>query len=392
MVDTIKTLPAFKTYVDIITILATGYKDVGPIDIGPIFSTYSFNDLEGSRLKFGGRTNNLFSNKIQLSGYGAYGFRDYQFKYGAGFEYFLPGKSYTSFGGSYKDDVEQLGKTISSFSSDNLVVTALSRINSNRFNETKQEQLFYETDPLTGLTTNISFYHRELAPLHNIEFSYYTDDTKTTTRNYINSSEIALSVRYAYHERFVHSGRKGAVGVKSTRISLGSDFPIVKITYTKGIKDILHSEFNYDKIRLQINNYFHFKNFGHTYYDIETGKVWKVVPYPLLEVHKGNETYTYNSDLFNLMNYFEFVSDQFFSVMLVQHFDGFFLDHIPLLRKLKLREVASVNYLIGSISQGNLDILTDPNIFYTFSKPYIEAGVGIENILKILRIDLIKRF
>jgi hypothetical protein len=78
--------------------------------------------------------------------------------------------------------------------------------------------------------------------------------------------------------------------------------------------------------------------------------------------------------------------------MLVQHFDGFFLDHIPLLRKLKLREVASVNYLIGSISQGNLDILTDPNIFYTFSKPYIEAGVGIENILKILRIDLIKRF
>jgi hypothetical protein len=109
-------------------------------------------------------------------------------------------------------------------------------------------------------------------------------------------------------------------------------------------------------------------------------------------VHKGNETYTYSQNLFNLMNYFEFVSDEFFSAMAVHHFAGFFLDHFPLLRKLKLREVVTANFLIGRVSDANRNILTEPDVFYSLSKPYIEAGVGIENILKFGRVDLIKRF
>jgi hypothetical protein len=392
MVDTLKTLPAFKTYVDIITILATGYKDVGPIDVGPLFSLYSYNDLEGNRVKLGGRTNNKFSNKIQLFGYGAYGTKDENLKYGGGFEYFFPGKSFTSFGATYKDDVEQLGKSISSFSSDNLVVTALSRLASNRFNRSQQEQFFFETDPWKGLTLNIAFLHRELTPLRNLDFSYYVDESQTRTSNSINTSEVSFSVRYAYHEKFIESGRKGAVGIKSTRISLGSDYPITKVTFTHGLKDVINSQFDYEKVRLQVYDYIYFGNFGHTYYNFEAGKIWGTIPYPLLEVHKGNETYTYSADLFNLMNYFEFVSDQFVSAMAVHHFDGFFLDHIPLLKKLKLREVVSANAVIGSISEANRKILTDPDVFFTLSKPYVEAGIGVENILKFGRVDLIKRF
>jgi hypothetical protein len=378
--------------VDVITILATGFKDVGPIDIGPLFSLYSYNDLEGNRVKIGGRTNNKFSNKIQLSGYAAYGTKDERMKYGGGFEYFFPDKKYTSFGGSYKYDVEQLGKSISSFGSDNLVVSALSRINSNKFNLGKQEKFFIESDVQKGLTTNVSFFHRELSPLRNFDFSYFIDDTKLNTRNSINTSEVSFSARYAYKEKFIESGREGAVGIKSTRISLGSDYPITKATFTQGVKDILGSTFEYQKVKLQVSDYLYFGNFGHTYFNFEGGQILGTIPYPLLEVHRGNETYTYGQDLFNLMNYFEFVSDKYFSAMVVHHFEGFFLDHIPLLKKLKLREVATANYLIGEISKDNRAILSNPNVFYSLNKPYMEAGVGVENILKVGRVDLIKRF
>jgi hypothetical protein len=392
MVDTLETLPIFNTYLDVITFLATGYYAVGPIDIGQLFSLYSFNELEGSRVKLGGRTNNKFSKAIQLKGYCAYGFRDSTFKYSGGFEYFFDNKNSTSFGASYKKDVEQLGKQLSSFESDNLLVSILSRMSSSRFSSSEQEKIFFETYLLKGLNANVAFFHRNITPLKDTDFSYYTDAAHTHVQNTINSSEVSLSLRYAYRERFVESGRKGAVGRKSTRISLGSSYPITEVTYTAGLKDVLGSGLLYHKLRLDVQDYIYWGNFGYSSLEVEGGKIWGTIPYPLLEVHKGNETYTYSSLLYNQMNYFEFVSDVFTSASLIHHFGGLFLDRFPMLRKLKWREVAQAKVLLGSVSQANRDLMVDPTSFKSLEKPYVEGGVGIENILKFGRVDIIKRF
>lgn len=392
MVDTLEKMPIFNTYLDVITFLATGYYEAGPIDIGQLFSLYNYNSVEGSRVKLGGRTNNKFSKAIQLKGYCAYGFRDSTFKYSGGFEYFFDNKNATSFGASYKKDVEQLGKEISSFESDNLLVTVLSRMSSSRFSSIEQEKFFIESYVLKGLNAGVALFHRVINPLSGVDFSYFTDAAHTQIKSAINTSEVSLSLRYAYKERFVESGRKGAVGRKSTRISLGSEYPITQITYTAGIKDVLGSDLLYHKLRLNIQDNIYWGNFGYTFYELEAGKVWGTIPYPLLEVHKGNETYTYSRELYNQMDYFEFVSDEFASANVVHHFGGVFFDRFPLLRKLKWREVAQAKVLLGRVSKENRNIMTDPTAFNSLEKPYIEGGVGIENILKFGRVDLVKRF
>jgi hypothetical protein len=89
MVDTIKSLPAFKTYVDFVTLFFTGYKDIGKIELGPYYTVYSFNKIEGNRFRIGGRTSDDFSTKVLMDGYLAYGLKDEKFKYGGGIKFKL---------------------------------------------------------------------------------------------------------------------------------------------------------------------------------------------------------------------------------------------------------------------------------------------------------------
>jgi len=392
MVDTLENMPIFNTYLDVITFLATGYWAVGPMDIGQLFTLYSFNALEGSRFKLGGRTNNKFSKAIQLKGYVAYGLNDSAWKYSGGFEYFFDNKNSTSFGASYKRDVEQLGKQLSSFESDNFLVSVLSRMTSSRFNRNEQAKIFFETYVARGLNANFSLFHRILTPLQGLNFDYWANEEHTRVNSIINTTEASVTLRFAYKEKFIESGRKGAVGRKSTRISLGSSYPITTVTYSTGIEDFLNGDLSYQRLKVNVLDYVYWGNFGYTGIELEAGKIWGTIPYPLLEVHKGNETYTYSSLLFNQMNYFEFVSDEFASASLIHHFGGIFLDRLPLIRKLKWREVVQLKTLVGHVSNANRDIMVDPNNFpRSLETPYIEAGIGIENILKFGRIDVIKR-
>jgi hypothetical protein len=94
---------------------------------------------------------------------------------------------------------------------------------------------------------------------------------------------------------------------------------------------------------------------------------------------------------FNLMNYFEFISDEYFSISLYHHFEGFFFNKIPLLRRLKWREVATGRMVKGNLSDRHQRIMDFPVNSFTLEKPYIETTLGIENILKFIRVDAIWR-
>ncbi|MDG1260383.1 MAG: hypothetical protein P8O05_01380 [Flavobacteriales bacterium] len=120
---------------------------------------------------------------------------------------------------------------------------------------------------------------------------------------------------------------------------------------------------------------------------MEAGKIWGGLPFPLLQLHQGNETFFYDETAFNTMNFFEFVSDEWVSASITYHADGLFLNKIPLMRKLKWREVVSAKGVIGNFGADNYEELILPPETNTLTKPYIEAALGVENIFKILRID-----
>ncbi len=384
MVDTIKTLPAFKTYVDIITLFFTGYKDIGKIELGPYYTVYSFNSIEGNRFRIGGRTSDDLSTKILLEGYLAYGTKDQKFKYSGTVRYFVSQKPRQFIGYTYKNDVQQLGQSDNAFQDDNILSSLFRRSPATKLNSIRTNRVWYEIEYFPGLSNKISFIHNMFGSLGDLDSIYFADDSRTQINNSFTTSEISLYTRFTYREKFV-SG-------KVDRISIGSAYPTIQVIYTQGIKGVLGSQFNYQKLTLKVDDNIKLPPFGYTYYIVSTGRTWGNVPYPLLELHPGNETYFYDYAAFNLMNYFEFVSDYYFSAFATHHFDGFFFDKIPLFRKLKWREVAQVKTVYGQLTPKNRELLTNPDEFHTLNKkPYVEAGVGVENIFKIIRIDFIWR-
>jgi len=173
---------------------------------------------------------------------------------------------------------------------------------------------------------------------------------------------------------------------------LGSDLPVFQLNLIKGLKNFWDGEFNYFKVAFRISDKLKLFPYGHMTYAVEAGNVFGTVPYPLLYVHRGNESSLFDYTAFNLMNHYEFISDRYASLCAEHHFDGYALRKIPLIRKLDWREILSARILFGHLSDENKEILVDDALVSNIrSTPYVEAGVGLENILKLIRIDALWR-
>jgi len=391
MVDTIKNLPAFRTYYDIINMVVSYYYVWNYVELGPYFTTFSFNQKEGARFRFGARTSNKFSTNLMLEAYTAYGTKDEKFKYGGNFIYLFNKNPRRGIGGLYKYDMEQLGQSVNAFREDNILSSVLRRSPNYKLNMAEEMQLFYEHEWFQGFSGTFKMRRRDLFSYSDDDFIYKKGNDFITTPSLI-TSDISLGVRFAYNEKFVMG--------EFERVSLGTTYPILNIYYNYGIPDVLNSGFEFHKIELNINHWVNTYPFGYFRYIIDAGKFFGKLPYPLLKIHEGNETYAFDPFSFNLMNYYEFVSDQYISAYYSHHFDGFFFNKFPLLRKLKWREVAWAQGTLGSLEGFNKATMTFPEGLSTFNEklgdniyiPYIEAGAGVENILRFMRFDIIRRF
>lgn len=383
MVDTLSELPAFKTWVDIVETVVTGYYRMNKVEFGPYASTLSFNAVEGARFRIGGRTTAKFHEQIRLEGHLAYGTLDKKFKYGLGFLY-LPSKNpRRAFGGSYRYEIEQLGNSPNAFRDDFLFAALFRRNPADKLSMTNEYKFYYEHEWFQGLSNKLNFMYKEIIPLGQDAVQVYNELGDLVTLESIPFSEVSIETRFAHREKSILGD--------FDKFTLGSKYPIIGFQYSYGIPDLFGSQYQYHKIQFGIKHWFNVMNIGWSKYIIETGKIWGTLPFPLLTLHPGNESFIFDEYAFNLMNFFEFISDQYVSVYYTHHFDGFFLNHIPLMRKLKWREVGFVKGVIGNMSTQNKEYNELPSISHTLEKPYLEAGVGIENIFKVFRIDGIWR-
>lgn len=386
MIDTIKDLPVMKTYIDVIQTLVTGYKIIGPIEIGPYSSIYSFNPIEGHRFSLGLQTSNAFSKRVMFKGHAAYGLTDENWKYELGTKFFVTKEKSPRrmMDIKYMNEVKQFDRDFFDPYNQSIISSFFRRNPYNKLLNIEGAKIKYFHEWIEGFSNSISLESYNMEPLGNsISFSK-TSGKVTSIINSIQNTQISLGMRFAKDEKFV-SG-------EFNRISLGSKSPIVTLKVDLGVKGFLNSNYNYQKAKIQVKDRMLLGYLGTFTYEIEAGKMWGAVPYPFLFVHQGNETWGYAKSDFNAMNIGEFMSDEYASLSVAHYFGGLFLNRVPLLRKLKWRELVTAKVIYGRLNDRHSQVFDLPNFTSSLSnKPYMEASAGIENIFKILRVDALWR-
>jgi hypothetical protein len=397
-IDSLKKIPLFRRRMNQITLLTTGFLDLGKIEIGPAESFYSYNPVEGSRFRFGGRTTPALSKKINFDAYAAYGLTDKMWKYNAGVTYSFTKRTIYQFPVelirlSYMNDLKIPGQDLQFTQGDNIFLSVKRGVNDKFFlNKTIRAEFLDEFQTHFSYLFGYSFTRQSTAG--NLHFN--TGDSIQLSDNipYINISEFYLNLRYAPNEKFYQG--------KMYRYPFPGKYPVIQLKIAGGLKSI-YNDYNYLRLQLGISRRYYLSVLGYSDVAFEAGKIFGQVSYPLLFIHNANQTYSYQTNSYNLMNFLEFVSDQYVSLNVDHCFNGFFFNKVPLLKKLKLREVVSFKVLYGGLTknsdpdyQNNLfkfpvDANGIPLTYGLGQKPYIEASVGISNIFKIFRIDLIKR-
>ncbi|MFO7656265.1 MAG: DUF5686 family protein [Bacteroidales bacterium] len=383
MVDAVKEVPKFKLYYGFINMLAGYYIVAGPIEYGPYYTTLSSNPIEGLRLRVGGRTSNAFSTKIMPGGHIAYGFGDKRLKYGLYCQYMFNANPRRTAYIGYFHDIRQLGKSDNAFLDDNFMVSLLRRNPNYKLTMTDQFTAYYEHEWAHGISNTLKFNHQTIYGTDYVPLGYYSPALDTLSALSFTSAEFTLSTHFAYREKFLWG--------KFERKSLGSVYPVIDLDLTYGPKDFLNNRNDYFKVSIKVSDWIETNPMGYFKYILTYGKIYGTLPYPLLKLHEGNETYAFDPLSFNMMNYYEFVSDEYFRIFAEQHFQGFFLTRIPLLRKLNWREVLNCNVLYGGLSEKNKKAMVFPEGLTSLDGPYLEAGAGIENIFRLLRIDAMWR-
>lgn len=389
-VDSIKKIPFFKFLYKIGDLVGSGYLDFGWVGIGPVYEMYSFNGLEGHRIRIGGRTGNKVSKRFILEGHITYGTKDNRWKWDLYSTYhFNKSKNpWRMIGLKAQMDVEQLGLSSTQWRADNFLGTFLRRRSLNDLSYVNKINIFYEHDWFSGLNNRISFTWFEIYQTPTLPFNRVsTDNQGNLNYDKFIKTEFQFETTFSYGQKFL-------VGRNKRRVVRGR-YPTIKLIYAVSIKDLLGSDFTYHNLKISIFDKIRIKPFGTGFYELAAGKIFGVVPFPFMEIHLGNDTYMADMiNSFNIMNYFEFVSDQWISFKYQHYFDGFFINKIPGLRKTKLREFVGVKMLMGSISQKNKDFIKLPANTYELKDPvtqrhipYIEVNAGIENIFNILYIQ-----
>lgn len=389
MLDTLKTVKKFKRLYNLGSILASGYIEFNtlPLDYGPIFSTFGFNDVEGLRLRTGGRTYFGRNDLWRLEGFLAYGFEDDKFKYGISGKWLLDKKNRLIISGGNRRDVEQMGASLTNSTdvlgrslASSAVVTAGANDKLTTINLTS---FAVEAEPFRNLVLRLGANYRTLesaSPTFSLDYNT-PDGVKSEIKQY----ETTFSAAY-------FPGRK-MTGFGVERKTANDDFARLFAQISRGDKSILNSDFDYTKVQLSYLQPWQVGGFGRLVSSIEVGKTFGEVPLGLLNVIPGNQTYFSIYNTFSQLDFYEFVSDQYASFHLEHNFNGRFFSRIPFLRKLNLREIISVRGVIANISEENIALSNVPSnpvnlqLVAPNKEPYYEYSIGVGNIFKVFRID-----
>lgn len=397
-VDSLRNNDAFKRTLDWGAVLLNSFKHAGPVEIGPVEYMYSFNELEGSRVRLGGRTSRELSESFYGEAYAAYGFRDDRVKFYLGAAQSLNGRHVAEYPAhyihaTYQQDAREPGQKLGFRNGDSFVRS---------FRRGEQDKWLYNN----ALKINhiIEFGNHFMLQTHvatlrqtpAAKLRFITAGVEADTLRYLQTTELGLDIRWAPHEEFYQRNLE--------RTPIINEYPTFNLRYNMGVKGLLNGEYNYHALRFDVFKRVFLSQLGFADINLGTGYIFGTLPYPLLDIPNANQTYVLNPDSYNLMNDLEFVSDQYVKLSIEHRLQGFILNKIPLVKKLKLREIIGFRLLYGNVRPENrpengvagvfqlpVNSEGNPATFTLAREPYMETSFGLENIFNLFRVEYVRR-
>ena len=378
-------IPAVKATNKLLDMFLYGYLPLGKVELGPYLYFVQHNEIEGYRLNLAGRTSPQFHSKLMLGAYLGYGIRDKSFKYGGSFALRMPTQMLGILHMQYDENIYRIGdyKQNLDFVRENVLVQSddnmLSALTSKKPNKAvylvKKASFAYEQQV-----------HQNLIIKPKVEISehfnppYYEFDTVAEIQSF-KVQDFSCNVRFSFDEEISNNHFR--------RLYIDSKYPVIHVNVLAGRFSSSHLNSSiFTQLRFVINHDI-LLGLGRIRYVVESGITSRPVPFPLVEFHRGNETGSSGEYYFNLMRYLEFASDRFINVFAEYSMNGFVFNKIPLIRRLQFRELFTFKSCWGAMKHTHL--LHFPVGTKSPNTPYIEAGVGITNVLKIIRVEYIWR-
>ena len=400
----LKKVPFFNVMMKTYEILISNYIPTtadnrkSPFDFGPMLATYSSNSVEGSRFRIGGVTTANLHPQWFAGGYIAYGIDDEKVKYLVKLTHSFNKKKFhenespvNKISLLHGYDLYTPGEDFLS-DKDNLAAIKIGT-KETKMQYIKRTEIQYEKEWLNNLTLKFWTRHEKTHSAGTLQYKTYQPDGIFSNIPHFTTSELGLQFRFAPKEK-VYNSREG----KSSELNFAKDAPIFKLSHQIGFKGLLQSDYSYNHTEASAEKRIWFSSFGHLNTYLKAGKVWNRAPFPLLILPNTNQSILIEPEAFMMMRPMEFVSDEYISFFMTYFMKGLILNRVPLIRQLKLREVISLSGMYGKLSDKNNPWINPAGLFQFpdevglfGSKPYLEASIGIENILKVMRIDYYRR-
>lgn len=380
-------IPVMRMSNNILSMLLYGYYPLGYVDVGPYLYFVQSNQIEGVRYNISAQTSEKLMKGLKIGGYAGYGSRDKAYKYGANVSINLPTTLYGALHASYDQNIYRIGdyKQNLGFIRENAWVQSDDNFLSALSSKNPNYAVYFVKKAMVSQEQQISP-NIIVKPMYMYSKHYnapfYNFDTIANSIAYFQVHEASLNLRFSFKEEISNSHFR--------RMYIDSRYPVIHVNINEGMYFYNSTYNSYTKLRL-IAKHNILVGVGKLKYVVETGYTFGEVPFPLVEYMRGNQTGSSGEYYFNLMKYLEFSADKFVNVYAEYGLNGYFFNKIPLIKKLYLREFMTCKLSWGNMVYNHSTVFPMPEFTKTPTKPYIEAGVGVSNILRLFRLEYVWR-
>lgn len=362
---------------------------------GPLNTTLSFNELEGARLRAGGMTTAYLNPHWFTRHYVAYGTSDNKFKYMAQLEYSFNAKKESwnefpihSLRLKYQNDLVQYGQTFNYTNRDNIFLS-LRRQSDDKSAYEKKAELTYAKEFYNNFSIETTLRNRIEQSSRLLEFEKVRPDGTFESAPEFMQTEFEIKLRYAPGEKFIQRNWD--------RMSVTQTKPVFTISHTMAFKGVLGSEYSMQHTEAEYRQRVFISPFGYFDAVLQGGKTWGQIPFQLMTIPNANLSIVLRKESFELLTPMEYILDSYAQWDIKWSLNGFIFNKIPLLKKLELREVVTSRGVWGTLRDENNPYIDTSGNLYKFPEkaiaadmgntPYMELGLGVENIFKLLRVD-----